>query len=171
MRLVLGATLGVVGALVLFVALASPVHAQETPEPAPQEVDISFELGDYDSGRHDFLIKAVEVNGGLRAGEEFTVELRGSGGRELWSATQVFTAPSMVIPVTERVGVGDVTSAGVAQKTLEVVLDAVSPDAPSAMEGTGGTGQLTLSMVITIVVVAVVFRSPLPSAQTSRWTK
>lgn len=171
MRRIAAATFGLVGALVGVAALAGPAHAQDGGEAPPAEVDISFDTGGYDAGRRDFLITVVEIRGGLREGEEFTVELGGSGGRVLWSATRVFTAPLTRVEVDEKVAVGDVTSASVSQRSLEVVLDAVSPDVPSAVEGTGGSGQLTLSMLVTIVVVAVVFRSPLPSAQTSRWTK
>jgi hypothetical protein len=163
-------TLGFVGALVALLALAGPVHAQEPPEPAPQ-VDISFDVGGYDSARDDFLVKAVEVRGGLREDEEFTVELKGSGGRVLWSATRTFAPPSMRIEVDVPVGVGDVTSTSISQAALPLDVQVVPPDGPSATLGTGGSGQLTLSMVVTIIVVAVVFRSPLPSAQTSRWTK
>ena len=36
--------------------------------------------------------------------------------------------------------------------------------------GTGGAGQLALSMVVAGVLVTIVFRSPLPSASAQRWT-
>jgi hypothetical protein len=37
--------------------------------------------------------------------------------------------------------------------------------------GGSGSGQLALSMILAIVVLAIVFRTPLPSASTQRWTK
>jgi hypothetical protein len=37
--------------------------------------------------------------------------------------------------------------------------------------GFGGAGQLALSMVIAVVFVAILFRTPLPSATTMRWRK
>ena len=37
--------------------------------------------------------------------------------------------------------------------------------------GGGGGGQLALSMVMAVLLVAIVFRTPLPSASTQRWTK
>ncbi len=171
MKVLPAATLSLAVVLVGLLCLAEAVHAQDDAEPEHAAVDVSLEIGDYDSGRRDFLVKAVEVRGGLRDEVEFTVELKGSGGRVLWSATRAFAPPSMRIEVDTPVGVRDVTSTGVSQAAIPLEVEVVPPDAPSAMEGTGGSGQLTLSMVVTIIVVAVVFRSPLPSAQTSRWTK
>jgi hypothetical protein len=37
--------------------------------------------------------------------------------------------------------------------------------------GGSGSGQLALSMILAIVVLAIVFRTPLPSSSTQRWTK
>lgn len=37
--------------------------------------------------------------------------------------------------------------------------------------GWGGAGQLALSMVIAVVFVAILFRTPLPSASTQRWRR
>jgi hypothetical protein len=37
--------------------------------------------------------------------------------------------------------------------------------------GGSGSGQLALSMILAVVVLAIVFRTPLPSASTQRWTK
>jgi hypothetical protein len=162
---------GLVLALALLLGASSAVGAQEPEPPEPGAVDIEIELGGYDAGRHDFLVKAVVVGGELRDDVDFTVELRGNGSRLLWSATRTYGGSPMRIEVDVPVGVGDVTSTGISQAALPLDVQLVPPDGPSATLGTGGSGQLTLSMVVTIIVVAVVFRSPLPSAQTSRWTK
>jgi hypothetical protein len=49
----------------------------------------------------------------------------------------------------------------------------VAPDAslPRQGSGLGGAGQLALSMVIAVVFVAILFRTPLPSATTQRWRR
>ncbi len=172
MRLLTASAFGLLVALAVLLG-GAPAGAQEseaTPD-EPGAADISIEIGAYDGGRHDFLVKAVVVRGELREDVDFTVELRGNGGRVLWSATRTYPGGSLRIEVDVPVGVGDVTSTGISQAAIPLEVEVVPPDAPSAVEGTGGSGQLTLSMVVTIIVVAVVFRSPLPSAQTSRWTK
>jgi hypothetical protein len=48
-----------------------------------------------------------------------------------------------------------------------------APDAPLPQQGSGlgGAGQLALSMVIAVVFVAILFRTPLPSATTQRWRR
>jgi hypothetical protein len=166
LALLLGASLAV-GVGVALVALAGPASAQS----AAPGVRLSFDIGAFDAARHDFLIEAVVVSDGLREGEDFTVALRGAGDRVLWSATRTYSAPSVRIALDVPVGVAAVTSTDVAQAVPPLEIEAVPPQAPSAMEGTGGSGQLTLSMVVTLIVVIVVFRSPLPSVQTSRWTK
>jgi hypothetical protein len=170
MRRVLTVVVALVGAL--FFA-SEPALAQEQPEPDQvRDVSISYELGGFDASIHDFLVTAVEVQGGLDDGQEFTVELRGSGDRVVWAATQPFTAPSIRISVGSKVGVGDVTSAGISQKTTEVLGAQIVPsDIAPAAPSTAGSGQLALSMVLTLLIVVIVFRTPLPSASTQRWTR
>jgi hypothetical protein len=48
-----------------------------------------------------------------------------------------------------------------------------TPDDPLPQQGSGlgGAGQLALSMVIAVVFVAILFRTPLPSATTQRWRR
>lgn len=48
----------------------------------------------------------------------------------------------------------------------------VAPD-PLPRQGSGlvGAGQLALSMVIAVIFVAILFRTPLPSATTQRWRR
>jgi hypothetical protein len=172
-RALLGAALVAIAAL----SVAHPAGAQDatdvngTPEGPPPGVRISFDTGGFDAGSDRFLIEAVVVEGGLREGEDFTVELRGTDGTVLWSATRSYSAPSTRIELDRPVAVSAVNSAAVFQAELPTVVEAVPPQAPAAMEGSGGSGQLTLSMVVTMIVLLAVFRSPLPSAQTSRWTK
>jgi hypothetical protein len=162
---------GSVWALLGLAVLAAPAGAQDEPATTAPGIRIALDTGRYDAAHDDFLIQAVEVSGGLREGEEFTVELRGAGDQLLWAATREYTAPSVRIEVDTAVAVTAVTSTDVSQAALPPEVEAVPPQAPAAMEGSGGSGQLTLSMVVTLVVLVVVFRSPLPSAQTSRWTK
>jgi hypothetical protein len=174
------AVLALLGAAIVALAVLAPAHpagAQEgadgtgTSDGPPPGVRISFDTGGFDAGNDRFLIEAVVVEGGLREGEDFTVELRGAGGGVLWSATRAYNPPSTRIELDAPVAVNAVDSAAVFQAELPTVVEAVPPQAPAAMEGSGGSGQLTLSMVVTMIVLLVVFRSPLPSAQTSRWTK
>lgn len=42
---------------------------------------------------------------------------------------------------------------------------------PRQGSGLGGAGQLALSMVIAVIFVAILFRTPLPSATTQRWRR
>lgn len=52
--------------------------------------------------------------------------------------------------------------------------DVVTRDDPQPVpqgNGFGGAGQLALSMVVAVVFVAILFRTPLPSATTTRWRK
>jgi hypothetical protein len=46
-----------------------------------------------------------------------------------------------------------------------------SPDVVQQGSGLSGAGQLALSMVIAVVFVAILFRTPLPAATTQRWRK
>jgi hypothetical protein len=56
----------------------------------------------------------------------------------------------------------------------DVAADVVTrPDAPLPQQGSGlgGAGQLALSMVVAVVFVAILFRTPLPAATTQRWRR
>jgi hypothetical protein len=68
--------------------------------------------------------------------------------------------------------VGEVGSAGVSQ-ALTVVggVQIEPPTVDYGASGGGGGGQLALSMVMAVLLVAIVFRTPLPSSSTQRWTK
>jgi hypothetical protein len=46
-----------------------------------------------------------------------------------------------------------------------------SPDVVQQGSGLSGAGQLALSMVVAVVFVAILFRTPLPAATTQRWRK
>jgi hypothetical protein len=46
-----------------------------------------------------------------------------------------------------------------------------NPDVVQQGSGLSGAGQLALSMVVAVVFVAILFRTPLPSATTQRWRK
>lgn len=150
---------------------AAPASAQEADE-VLGEVDISFVVGEYDPALDDWAVTAVEVSGDLEDGRPFTVTVTGAGGEELWAATQAFDAPVMQIPVNPVVGVGEITAAGVSQPLVEVGGAVVErPQVDWSRAGGGGSGQLALSIILAILVVAIVFRTPLPSATSQRWTK
>jgi hypothetical protein len=112
------------------------------------------------------------VSGDLEDGRDFTVELTGEDGEVVWSATQPFTAPVTRIEVTTPVTVNEVVDAGVSQGIA--VVGGVQIE-PPLLEwkggGGGGGGQLALSMVMAVLLVAIVFRTPLPAATSQRWTK
>jgi hypothetical protein len=163
-------------ALAVTVALAStphPAHAQDGGDEVVGEVDIAFDIGEPDPTTGDFLIDAVLVSGDLEDGQDFTVVLLDADGVEVWSATQEFTNPVTEIDVTEPVGVGAVASAGVEQGLT--IVEGVQIEPPvvewSAGGGGAGGGELALSMVLAVLLVAMVFRTPLPSASVQRWTK
>jgi hypothetical protein len=160
------------GACAAIVTLAPPAVAQDGEE-SIGNVEISFDVGDFDATTDDFTIDAVEVSGDLLDGEEFTVVLTGAGGNVVWSTTDTFTAPVTRVPVTEAVGVGDVVEAGVEQAFLPEVEAVViePPEVDYKAGGGNGGGQLALSMVMTVLLVAIMFRTPLPSATAQRWTK
>lgn len=163
----LWAPLAVVFVLVVLVP-PSPAGAQV---PAPEPVDISFDLGPFDGSLGDWPVTAVKVQGNLTEGEEFTVELRGSGGTLLWSATASFVAPVTRIEVA-GVTVRAVTWAGLSQAVRSLPAAEIDrPEINRSTPGTGGSGQLALSMVLAVIIVAVIFRTPLPSASTQRWTR
>lgn len=148
---------------------ARPASAQEEPL---GNVDITFDVGGFDATLGDWAVEVVEVTGDLADGQPFTAELTGADGRVLWSSTQAFTAPTMRIDVVPPVAVGAVAAAGVSQpQTIVAGVQVERPEVTWSAAGGGGSGQLALSMVMAIIVVAIVFRSPLPSASTQRWTR
>ncbi|MGK2949371.1 MAG: hypothetical protein ACSLFP_12395 [Acidimicrobiales bacterium] len=163
--------LALIGAGACGVMSAGTASAQEADE-VIGDVEISFDVGDVDPDTGEWSIEVVEVSGDLEDGQEFTVELTGTGAEVVWSATQAYTAPVTRIRVTEPIGVGEVTGAGVSQGITAVAGVQIEPPTVdfSASAG-GGGGQLALSMVMAVLLVAIVFRTPLPSATTQRWTK
>jgi len=256
----------ILAGLVLAAVAGVPASAQSA-----RDVEIDFEVGDFDSARQDWPIVAVEVSGDLDRGEPFTVELRDGDGDVLWSGAAAYQPPTTSIDVGTFVAVGDVEEAAIAQRrpggapptttepppttqpaptttptdptdppdpteppvpgdpggpvpvdepvvegdvvTRPVRTPLVDPDDPAVEadeagdeddpipeEAAGGTppgappsvgddvvtgpedlpqqgngatgaGQLALSMVIAVVFVAILFRTPLPSATTVRWRK
>jgi hypothetical protein len=163
-----------VGALLAVSAVAllasiAPAGAQE--DDVIGGVDISFDVGELDPAAGDWTIDAVEVSGELEE-REFTVELTDADGEVVWSATVAFTAPVTRIPVTDVVTVGEIAGAGVSQGITVVGGVQIEPPAVDWKGGGGGGGgQLALSMVMTVLLVAIIFRTPLPSATSQRWTK
>jgi hypothetical protein len=155
-------------ALVLLLSDAALAAAQDPGG----TVDISFDVGDYDPARNDWTIEVVQVSGDLEEGRPFTVEVYGESDEVLFSATQPYTSPATRIEVTATVAVGDVERAGVSQPITEVAGVVVErPEVDWSTSGGGGSGQLALSMVMAVIIVAIVFRTPLPSASTQRWTR
>jgi len=147
-------------------------HAQDESDEPIGTVDISFDVGELDPVADDWTIDAVEVSGDLQDGVDFTVELTGEGGELVWSATESFTAPVTRIEVTTSVMVGEVLDAGVSQGITQVGGVQIEPPLLEWKGGGGGGGgQLALSMVMAVLLVAIVFRTPLPSATSQRWTK
>lgn len=151
-----------------------PAGAQGAPE-EEGGVTIEFDVGDYDAEEGDWPITVVYVTGDLDDGEPFTVELLASDATVLWSGTDTFTAPTTAVTVDEFLAVGDVTEAAISQALPEVAGEVVTrPEVEVLQQGSGGgggSGQLALSMVVAIILVAILFRTPLPSASTQRWTK
>lgn len=165
----LSVALGVTFAALLMAT--DSASAQEADEIIGQ-VDISFVVGDYDAALDDWVVTAVEVSGDLEDGQPFTVTITGEGEEDLWAATQGFDAPVMQIPVNPSVAVGEITAAGVSQPIVEVGGAVIErPQVDWSASGGGGSGQLALSVILAILVVAIVFRTPLPSTSTQRWTK
>jgi hypothetical protein len=164
------ATLVAVLGWAMVLVLAAPASAQDPG--VIGNVDVSFDVGEVDAATGDWTIDAVEVTGELVDGQEFTVELTDADGGVMWSATETYTAPVTRIPVTEPVSVGEVAGAGVSQGITEVAgVQIEPPQVDFGASGSGGGGQLALSMVMAVLLVAIVFRTPLPSASTQRWTK
>lgn len=152
-------------------AIAAPAAAQEEPG---RTVQVSFDVGGYDEAVSDWVVDSVEVTGDLVAGAKVTVELRGAGGRVLWTGTQDVGDELTRIDVGTAVAVGDVVEAAVSHAVATAVegVQVVRPHvAWSAAGGGAGRGQLALSMVLAVIIVAVLFRSPLPSASSERWTR
>lgn len=161
----------VVLAVAVFLVRTPMAGAQEVDELIGQ-VDISFDVGAFDSELNDWPIDVVVVSGDLAAGEVFTVQLLGDGGEVLFESTQPYSDVPTRIDVGIPVSVGEVASAGVSQAQPivgGVVIE--RPEVEWSASGGGGSGQLALSMVMAVIIVAIVFRSPLPSASTERWTK
>lgn len=152
--------------------LATPAGAQDTDE--DRSVEITFDVGDFDSERGDWAITVVHVTGEMEPDQTFTVELLDDDGVVLWSGADTFTAPTTSISVLPFVAVGDVAGTSISQTLPEVLGEAVErvpAEVLSQGAGGGGGGTLALSMVLAVVLVAIVFRTPLPSASTQRWTK
>lgn len=159
-------------ALLGVVPAADTASAQEPQDEFVGAVDISFDVGDIDPVEGDWTIDAVEVSGELEDGRDFTLELTGEDGGVIWSSTQPFTAPVTRITVTDAVTVSEVAAAGVSQGITVVGGVQIEPPEVDWQGGPGGGGgQLALSMVMAVLLVAIVFRTPLPSASTQRWTK
>ena len=116
----------------------------------------------------------MEVSGDLEDGEDFTVELTGAGRRGgVVGDRAVHAHRSRGSRSPTPVAVGEVAAAGVSQG-ITVVAGRADRAAGARLEacgGGGGAGQLALSMVMAVLLVAIVFRTPLPSATTQRWTK
>lgn len=154
------------------VAVLTPAPASAQEEPPIGQVDISFEVGDYAPRLDDWVVDVVVVTGDLEVGAPFTVELRDSTGGVLWSGTQSFAGDPTRIVVDRPIAVGKLADAGVSQpQTVVAGVQIERPEVTWSASGSGGSGQLALSMVLAIIVVAVVFRTPLPSASTQRWTR
>jgi hypothetical protein len=166
---------------VCLLGTATGAAAQEGPDASDgptttgsgsPRVDISFDIGAFDPELDDFAVVAVVVRGETASPASTTVALRGSGGELLWSATVTLTPPSTTIRVDPPVAVGEVASAGLEQAVPLVAAEAfVPPDVFHSGRGGGGSGQLALSLVLIVALVAIVFRTPLPSTSTERWTR
>lgn len=151
---------------------AIPAGAQTPDE--ERAVEITFDVGDFDGEQGDWPITVVYVSGDMEDGQPFTVELTGEDGSVVWSGTETFTAPITTVAVDRFVAVGAVVEAGISQAIPEVAGDVVERPAPEVLSqgaGGGGSGQLALSMVLAVILVAIVFRTPLPSQTSQRWTK
>jgi hypothetical protein len=151
--------------------MAAPAGAQASDS---DTVQVTFDVGDFDGDRGDWPVTVVYVAGDLAEGEPFTVVLTGDDGTVLWSGTDRFTGPVTSVAVDRFVPVGDVVEAGISQSQPEVAGDVVERPPPEVLSqgaGGGGSGQLALSMVLAVILVAIVFRTPLPSQTSQRWTK
>ena len=163
----------VLGASLLGVAVlgAVPAGAQESEE---RDVEITFDTGDFDAEAGDWGVTVVYVSGDMEDGVPFTVELYGDGDTVLWSGTEDFTEPTTAVAVDQFVAVGEVVEAGISQALPEVagVIDQRQEvEVQRQGAGGGGGGALALSLVLAVVLLAILFRTPLPSAVSQRWTK
>jgi len=161
--------------LLTVLALSHPQPASaQAPEDEVREVTIDFTVGDFDADRGDWGIEAVTVAGDIDPTEPFTVLLSDEDGDELWSGTAPYEQPSTTVPVDGFVAVGDVTEAAISQSVPAVAGDVVTRqdvDLDQQGNGQGNGGQLALSMVLAVIMVAILFRSPLPAATTQRWRR
>ncbi len=160
-------------ALLLLAGWGEPASAQDAGSQGDESraVKVSFDIGDYDESEHDWPVLAVIVSGDFEADKDFTVQVLGASDRVLWEATQPYNAPVMRFYLPERMWLRDVTATRVSQAmTLDPLL--VEPDLVDPVAGGGGgTGQVATSMVLVIIIAVVLFRTPLPSAASQRWTK
>jgi hypothetical protein len=155
--------------LIVLAGRAAPASAQDGVD-EPREVEVGFDLGEYVGG--DWTVDAVVVEGDLDEGQDVTVQILGTSGRVLWQGTLPFTKPSLRIPLDQRVLVGDVESAGISQALTIVDTLLVEPDINAPVSGGGGgAGQIATTMVLVIIIAVILFRTPLPSASSQRWTK
>lgn len=162
----------VLATMITAILMAAPAGAQEAED--ARDVEITFDIGEFDGEEGDWPITVVYVAGDMTAGEPFTVELKGEDGSVVWSGTEVFDAPMTTFAVDRFVAVGEVVEAGVSQAVPEVageLTERPRAEVLSQGAGGGGSGQLALSMVLAVVLVAIVFRTPLPSQNSQRWTK
>jgi hypothetical protein len=160
--------------LSVWAGLAPSAAAQDAPaDDQPRRIDIAFDVGPYDPALDDFPVNAVVVTGNGYEGLAVTVEIRGRGDALLWTGETTFTPPSVRIPVNPAIAVGRIESAGIVQRVPIVeAAQFVPPEVSHAVEGgAGGSGQLALSMVLIVALVALLFRSPLPSSTAQRWTR
>jgi hypothetical protein len=177
---------------------ASPAAAQDASVGDVRSVEISYEVGPYDPASQDWGIVAVVLRGDLDPDEPVNVELWAEGQR-LWAGITRVTAPETRLPVDDFVAIGDLVEVGIWQPLAPaedfVILSpdlpepppnepAVEPAAevggirvPEATDEVlgrtagGGSGQLALAMILVAIVLVIVFRTPLPSATSQRWTK
>ena len=163
-----------VAAVVLCVAILcvpESVAAQSTDE---RDVEITFDTGDFDADAGDWPITVVYVSGDVDEAAPFTVELLGEDGGVLWTGTEDFDGPTTAVAVASFVAVGDVVQAAISQPDPEVAGDVTERDVVDVLrQGAGGSGggTIALSLVLAIILLAILFRTPLPSAVTQRWTK
>lgn len=205
----------------LVVLAAGPAAAQE--EENRGSVDVSYDIGPYDSSARDWPVAVVEVRGQLTEGDDFTVALTGDAGT-IWTATVPYLSPVTRVEVDEFVGVGELTGVSISQEfeivtTIEIIdeVEQLPPQAevevqaeaqaeaeaggtiaglppppappevvergvepptpvqvnppPEVLGGGSGrdSGQLAVSVIVSLVVLVLVFRTPLPAASTQRW--
>jgi hypothetical protein len=160
-------------AICIVVGAAAPAGAQQ--QDGDGDVQIEFETGDFDGERGDWSISVVHVTGsGLDAGQPLTLELKSDDGTVLWTGTEPASATTTSFTVVPFVAVQDVFRAAISQPLPEVAGDVVDRQEVEVRRqgaGGGGGGALALSMVLAVVLMAILFRTPLPSQVSQRWTK